>query len=100
MTAIIEAHGCKFSLEGDGFVRAHASDAFYRIADAIEASLREMPAVDVQGLRAGVQQDDETQEFASQAAFDRLQSIADRACHSELSTWRDGSAAFVMIGGA
>ncbi len=100
MTAIIEAHGCKFSLEGDGFVRAHAGDAFYRIADAIEVALRDMPAAEVQDMRAGVQRDEETQEFASQEAFDKLQAIADTQCRKELSTWRDGSAAFVMIGGA
>ncbi len=100
MTAIIEAHGCKFSLEGDGFAGSNTTANFYRIADDLECRLLKMGPDEVRVLRAGVEQDAETQEFASQDAFDRLQAIADAVCAAETAGWHDPSAVVVMVGGA
>jgi len=97
MTATIKSHGLTFSLEGDGFVKSHASDDFYKIADAIEATLDAMAAEDVSDMHAGSIMSDETGEFIDRDAFDRLQGIADRACRDQIGTWADASGAFVMI---
>jgi hypothetical protein len=42
MTRIVESHGFKFNVEGDGFVRFHAESDFDRAVDAIKAHLDSM----------------------------------------------------------
>lgn len=50
MTRIIESHGFKFNIEGDGFARYHAEADFDRAADAIESHLNSMMASTVSAM--------------------------------------------------
>lgn len=97
MTNILNIRGYKFTLEGDGFVSNHAEVDFEAISDRIETVLKALPEADLARLHAGAQMGADMDDFIDRAAFDELDSLADRERRAVVAGWYNPSAVSVMI---
>lgn len=96
MERIIEAHGKKFVVEGEGFVKNHVEGDFQKAVDAIDAHLSGRPEIEVIAAHVAHQQwiaadcDGDRPDI-----FDSLETIG----HTAATTgWHRPDAATVSVG--
>ena len=97
MASIIKSHGLKFNIEGSGFLASNAMDDFAIACDELEAALDNLDAVDVARIHAGARMNAETGDFPNKDARNTLDDMASAACEKATESWRDPSAAFIMV---
>lgn len=92
---IITAYGVDFSVEGDGFVRNHATDDFERGVDVVCDYLRRMTSADVHALHTASMKWVEAQCEGERPA--RLDEIEDLAMKVATEGWRSPSAVSISV---